>query len=155
MLSIEYIAGFFDGEGSVNVGRVGKTWNHFVLNVQVTNNKPAVLDEIHSRWGGSLGLYRRKGPNNNSSPTWMWNITAKNATQFLEELTPHLVLKKEQARLGLELLRSIREFRGGRHRPIPFDIANYREDIWKQMKVLNWRGLKPIPKYLLPKRMAA
>jgi hypothetical protein len=68
---LPYIAGFFDGEGSIGIYRGGHT-NGRALRVQLTQNvtpdSTELLRECRIRWGGSLSLMNRSA----RRPAWNW-----------------------------------------------------------------------------------
>lgn len=103
MISLEYIAGFFDGEGSVGVYRAsrpnGRT-NHY-LRVQLCQNvsplSEALFDELVERFNGSVSRQKtRTGVKMN------WQISSENAVAFLQAIEPFLILKRPQAMAVLD-----------------------------------------------------
>lgn len=92
MTSLMYLAGIFDGEGSVIIQQGP---NH-ALQCSVGMKDKRVLDLFYERYGGSL--YRRAGE------MWQWQLTAHKAAEMLTELSPYLVTKKEQAWLAREFV---------------------------------------------------
>lgn len=102
MLSLEYIAGFFDGEGSIgiysNSGRKESVgWNLRTQLVQnVSPESEAILDELVQRYGGNV-TYRDRGRRCAN-----WQCGGQNALHFLSEILPHLVLKREQAEFAIQ-----------------------------------------------------
>lgn len=96
MLSADYVAGFFDGEGSIGIyknsnGR-GRT-----LRVQITQNvgtdSDLLLRGLADDWGASMcvmtGLRLRRA--------WNWQLSGVKAVAFLKWIEPCLVLKRSQA----------------------------------------------------------
>ena len=107
-LSIEYIAGFFDGEGSVGIyrnklakktGYGGENWR---LSVNVGNVDPIVVRYLKERYGGSLFLYERSKKMKNRQDAWYWMATGNGAAAFLREILPYSLVKKQQIELALE-----------------------------------------------------
>lgn len=100
-MNAEYVAGFFDGEGSIGIYRNGR--GNFHLRTQLTQNitpsSERLLKELHSKWGGNLNVmrsdaYKRGGAYN-------WQLNSASALKFLEEIAPFLVLKRDQAELAI------------------------------------------------------
>lgn len=93
-----YIAGFFDGEGSISILRTyhGK---YDVLRVNLTNTHRPVLLWIQGAVGGLLGekidRYRVKR-------CWVLSFVSKQAEDFLKMLLPWLIIKKESALAALK-----------------------------------------------------
>ena len=98
MVSLEYIAGFFDGEGCITADK-----NAFTVRLSITNTQKAVLDEIQKVLGGFVRSKDVAGPNR--QPSWELRY-AKRATvkHILEILRPYLVVKSVEAWLALEYI---------------------------------------------------
>lgn len=100
-LSNEYIAGFFDGEGSI---MIEPTHNYF-LKVSIGNNNKEILEEIQKIFCGTISLAKRYDNNKNS---YIWVVKCKKAENFLKDILPFLKIKQEHAILGLELRNKLR-----------------------------------------------
>jgi len=97
MLTDEYIAGFFDGEGSVSISTGGR------CSVAITQKNPAVLYLIQSKFGGNV--YQKTSTFNEC---FHWRITGKEEViRFLEAMLPICVCKKNEIGLGLEAARLV------------------------------------------------
>lgn len=119
-----WAAGFIDGEGCFSLysydrateGRPGTyTW-HFAISAGQKIKAP--LDFLSSLFGG--GVWLRKGT------LWVWQITdAPRIEECLKHITPHLIVKTEQASVMqdyIDLLRS----RDGRGRKVTSDELTQR-----------------------------
>ena len=101
MISNKYIAGFFDGEGSVGIYMNGQRKN-FYLRTQLVQNvnehSLGLFRVLEDRFGGhwSYGKGKRRAAN--------WQLSGQNAVAFLKAILPHMVLKKDQAELALKWL---------------------------------------------------
>lgn len=96
--SIEYLTGWFDGEGCIRVNKLhgGK---HHVLTVSVNQTYFPILHEVMSLYGGTVGEYWHP---KDRKPVTNWNCGNRMAEKFLQDIYPYLHEKKEQAWLGLE-----------------------------------------------------
>ena len=98
MSSTAYFAGFFDGEGNVDI-RYRKTnggkYQRFELRVCVVQVETKPLLMLQDRWGGSLNLRR----NSNVS---IWVVSGKQAAQFLSDVFEHLIVKRDEAQVALD-----------------------------------------------------
>jgi hypothetical protein len=99
---LAYLAGFFDGEGSISLcrqtkreGRVSK-WP--VLLVGIGQINPAPLRMFKGRWGGYM--LHRKGQNG-SRPYWTYQVSAVKAESCLRDLQPYLRFKVTEANAAL------------------------------------------------------
>ena len=131
-ISLDYIAGLFDGEGYITVNKNKKS---FVPVVGIKMNGFNLLKNIHTQFGGYF--YQRK--NYINRPLTEWTLRgALQVSNFLTQIEPFLIIKKEQAQLCLELCStfSIRKSNGDWVKKIKLnkDIIDLREKFKKQIK---------------------
>ena len=88
-LLYSYIAGFFDGEGTIYIGKDKRT-RYFSLQVSIGQKHREILDEIKELFGGSVRKYKNKFIH-------QWFITGKRASYFLLCIMSFLKEKKAQA----------------------------------------------------------
>lgn len=93
MASIEYLAGFFDGEGSIGVYSSGERRTGY-MSVRVIQKFPTALRHFQELFGGSL--------NQNGRGYWAWQIYGTAAMGAMVALQPFLIEKKRQAELAIE-----------------------------------------------------
>ena len=98
MLSIQYISGFFDGEGCVSIySKKEKRGNiRTCLRASIGNTNLGVLDQIKSVHGGAIRVL--KGVN---SPVYLLTFTGKVAVDFIESILEFTVIKKTQIQVAL------------------------------------------------------
>ena len=96
-----YVAGFFDGEGCVNIkvlekkGKSGQVCTISELTVEISNNDLEVLKFIHKLCGGRITKrYDKNHPHS-------LRMEASKAVSFLQLVSPYLITKKKQASLGV------------------------------------------------------
>lgn len=154
MISDEYVAGFFDGEGCVNFSVRGKSRQIF-FRVMLTNTDPDILEEFKSKYGGNLAKPRQLKEN------WkifrQLTITGPMAYSFLEKIYPYAKIKKQQIKLALEFqeLRNLprKQRYTYLHDPKPRmksriisiirpEIRNKELEFCAKMKELNKKGVK-------------
>lgn len=100
---LRWLAGFFDGEGSIgiyprNANRT-KTKKYYVLVVSLAqsgDDGKEILESVQHKFGGSV--YSQTKPNH--KVMWKWNVSAIKAQKFLEILEPFLIIKRSQAITG-------------------------------------------------------
>ncbi len=104
--SDEYIAGFFDGEGSVGIYPRSwdrtKTFRYYVLVVslgQTGKLGKELLESLQEKYGGSV--YENK-QNGKKKVMWKWNVSANKGAKFLEDILPYSYIKKEEILRCLE-----------------------------------------------------
>lgn len=92
------MAGFFDGEGCVNIGARGKCGNPF-LRVQIVNTDYELLQLIQSQYGGHLRRRDQKG-HKDWKPFCYVIFTGQGAIEFLDRIRPYALLKHPQISLA-------------------------------------------------------
>lgn len=97
--SLEYLAGLFDGEGSIFITRMRMSRDYHQLRVGINITHEATIKLFCSCFGGNKGIIIPKG---NRKQQWYWRASGKNTLTFLETMVPYLIIKKEQAELGIK-----------------------------------------------------
>ena len=137
--SDEYVAGLFDGEGSISRqnGQTGRGYNRTYLVFRIGNNDDRVLKHIHSRFGGAVRSYKRPRPH------YCFEIGERDdATRFLSALVPHLAIKRNLAWIVLCFLeRGMRNWQGKR---VPASELEMRAMVADLIKKINSRKGKPV-----------
>lgn len=101
-ISPEWLAGFFDGEGCINITVAGKH-RRCILRLYIVNTDYAVLSRIQQQYGGLLSQRKhKKYPKWKPSCAVCW--TNQQAADLLKQIGPYLLLKKRQLELALEFL---------------------------------------------------
>jgi len=114
-ISEEWLAGFFDGEGCINITVAGKH-RRCILRLYIVNTDMDVLSRIQSEYGGFLS--ERVHPNHpNWKPCGTLTWTNQQARELLERIGKHIILKRRQLDLALEFL----SLRGS---PDRFEVAS-------------------------------
>ncbi len=100
--SLGWMAGFFDGEGCIQITRQKPRGERvspaYGLRVSVTNTDPEAILPFKTRFGG--GIIRTKTPSGNYW-LWRWTATSQIAARFLREIKSKLRVKKAEADFGL------------------------------------------------------
>jgi hypothetical protein len=144
---LAYIAGFFDGEGSVQINLPEGT-SQYLLRCAISNTDRDPLVYIKDFFGGTvLGPFQR---DEHHQPIYQWKADSVKAEVFLRAIAPFLQIKKERACVGLEFRELFQgEFvlpRGGEqshpdnHRKRKA-ILELRHEYYLRMKALNQRGV--------------
>jgi hypothetical protein len=97
-----WIAGFFDGEGSV---MLSKTDAGMACKVSVSQKRPAVLQWLHSVFGGSMRHFARKTLRGLDSEAGEWALHGHTGPKvFLKIIRPYTRVKSEEIDVALSLL---------------------------------------------------
>lgn len=97
----QYIAGFFDGEGSIGIYKRKDRYNGACLRTQLAQTKTRLstilFEELKKRYGGNIST----DISLSGRVTYNWQLNPKGVPKFLKDISPYLILKKSQAQLGL------------------------------------------------------
>ena len=96
---LSYLAGFFDGEGSIYIITNYKRNQHSLV-VSITNTDMKILNWIKDFFGGNIAktLFIKE---KNNKPCGRIRFYSQNALFFLKQIEPFLKIKKEKARLAI------------------------------------------------------
>src|SRR5229473_1456834 len=109
-MDINYLAGFFDGEGYVGIIRTvrkdrkldnGEDSTSYQVVATVAQSNCNILREYQSRWGGWINM-GWKNPKQ-TKQVYTWRVTGDGVRAFLKDISPFLVEKREQALLAIQL----------------------------------------------------
>ena len=134
-LSIDYIAGFFDGEGSISIVPKGRSWS---LVAQCGQINPIVLYYMQAQWGGRIFEVKTTS----GRAYFKWAVHGLNAFKFINDVEPHLLIKRAQAQLALEF----KTIELNRHMPplLRARIHSSRRQCAERMRNLNKRGIEAL-----------
>ena len=130
-----YYAGFFDGEGSVSICKHYENKKTLITVVSISQVDPRPLQRLKEKYGGCLMLLKTKPVKNNgtSKPIWKWQVTNRQIEQFLQDIYPYLIVKKDEVDLALSVRKTMRTKKEqGFWRHTPEDVAVEREKIYKK-----------------------
>ncbi len=141
-----YIAGFFDGEGCVSIGKYQGKKNRtptYQLMV-VISQKDDVLHELRDMVGiGSVcGNNHTKGRYYNQ-----WRMSPKDGVKFLEMILPYLRYKANQAELAIEFQsKQGHKLGAGIGYTVPQHLIDEKERYYQSMKDFKGNGSRGRPK---------
>lgn len=108
--AIAYLAGLFDGEGSVNIFKQPNKKDRinpcYYLEISIGNTHKGVLQWVLENFGGRLTHNAEQYTKRNHA-TWRWRASSNEACALLTMMLPYLVVKREQARLAVEFQRHV------------------------------------------------
>lgn len=136
---LAYTAGLIDGEGYMGLIPHSVTKNSYSPKVKVASTTMELVQFLHNNFGGHLDKLRISSQSNHKSSA-MWTLSnGINVGPFLEKLLPYLKVKNKQANL---ILKYIKEYPYKKMRQKDNkDIILKRQEIYKQIRLLNYRGL--------------
>lgn len=93
-----YIAGFFDGEGSINITNKGQ------VRVVMSQKKPEVLYWIRDTLGG--GTVRQLTKRGEAYECWRYGVySIRQVCSFLDMVLPYVVVKRREVMRARELMK--------------------------------------------------
>lgn len=102
-LYLSYIAGFFDGEGSITIGRRKKAKSKnfaYYAHVAIGQKDGEIIGELKKHFSGGIHKAKRDG-------SYVWYCSDRIAYNFIKTIYPYLRYKKPQAKLVLDLYEMI------------------------------------------------
>lgn len=133
---LAYIAGFIDGEGSLQIQRrihrneFGE-WFGYSIYLDIGQTRRDILEYLQGKAGG--GCIHHKPTNGNRKEAWMLRVMGRQAQTFVSQLRPYLRVKAEIADIFLAF-----PMLGKR----PDEQQKQTKDaLFLQAKKLNHRGL--------------
>lgn len=140
MYSFEYLAGLFDGEGCIHIplDHHNRTPS-YGLRVIFCLTHEGVIRGIAQQFGVSYCRLRKTHRHANWRDAYQVQICGERAANLLRAMRSFLVVKLEEADLGLLLQDHITRYRSGwkrRSQPEIDALVEYREGIRLQLKAL-------------------
>jgi hypothetical protein len=129
---LAYIAGFFDGEGCVQVRKRGNRWEAML---RFINTSYPIMRWIADVTGGSLSTRKSYGPNRRRSFEVCLQHTQ--AEHWARLLRPYLRIKADEIDLLLEFRKTISE---NHRKKLSDEVDQYRHDIAWSCGVLKRRA---------------
>lgn len=125
-----YLAGIFDGEGCIyaNHNKKGNT----VMSIHLVNTNKPLIYWLQREFGGNVYFEKGKEKVRNK---WAWRVKSKQIIKILSLMLPYLICKKEQAKLGIALRKSIELNKKGNQYGL-ID-KNYRVILCEKIRLLN------------------
>lgn len=93
-----YLAGLFDGEGSINI-LVNKQTGQIWLQISITSTNTTILKWLGDQIGGHI---RKSGNKPPRRPCYHWSLCSVQASDFLKFIRPYLKIKDQQADVAVE-----------------------------------------------------
>ena len=130
-IDIRYLAGLFDGEGSVSI-RVSQGYASCRLQLSMTAKRPVFA--LSHAFGGSL--HKVKEPTQGGLTEWHWTLSSHKAIrQLLQRLLPYLQVKHRQAKLAIAFCKRMEK--GSQGRPVSMKEHAIRRQYAMQCRRLN------------------
>jgi hypothetical protein len=126
-----YLAGFIDGEGSIGLRTSHSKDNRtpsYVPRLRITNTNYEVLKWVEVTTG--MGMVRKVKPASTSNyQAYEWYVSGSKMKWLLEELIPHLKIKRYQAEIVLEFLKTVQPSENGGFKKLPSNVIEIRNHL--------------------------
>lgn len=144
-----WAAGIMDGEGTIRIKTSGH--DNYQIILAVGNTDGRIIDCIYDNWGGYvhhktagyLSSHRRTESNNRKDGYTLYFSDYNQSVDFLLDITPYLMIKKEYAKLILRALFILGEpppgLRRRRH-----GVSKILEPLYQEMLILDAIEHKPL-----------
>ena len=151
-MNIEYIAGLFDGEGSVRITfekRRNKpyvfkmknpTRGNFQMGASVANTHLYVLRKLKEKFGGRLSADSKRKDKPHWKNCFTWSIASKSAENFLRAIEPFVIIKKNHIKIALKFQEGMGEFRATGQKRLSEEEFNRRKKFKEELNLINARG---------------
>lgn len=97
-----WVAGFFEGEGTVTITKAGKTRRCRPL-VSLSSTDISAIDYLHERWPGNRRSFLPKSESGNVRMAHTWNLNSCERIEcFLLDILPHI--KTERVRQKIDVV---------------------------------------------------
>lgn len=134
-VDLAWVAGLFEGEGTVTIVSGGKYTRSLAC---VTSTDLDVLEPFFRMWPGTKRSHTPKG---NAREAHEWRVQGETLMAFLLDVRPYLRTPRVQAKFDLVLeVQKLRRI-GSRDPQYGEIMRGYRD----RMRVLNHRGTSPLP----------
>ena len=97
---LAYIAGYFDGEGCVEIERDSRGYTGYSVRIVVTNTYPVILEELEDAFGGTVTSKIKYSQKHRQ--VYQWRVLSRDVYNFIDVILPYLREKKLQAKLAKE-----------------------------------------------------
>jgi hypothetical protein len=136
-----YIAGLIDGEGTITICRQKpQKVTHaipYIPFVAISNTNYKLMDYLVVITG--IGTPRsRKDLRGNRKESWQWDVQREELRNFLNRISPYLIIKIEQAKILFEFLDTFKDY--DRFNPVPLRDQALRDILCEEIQALNKRG---------------
>ena len=142
-VSVEYLAGIIDGEGSIMLVRTGNAqfeglYTSWTIKMQIANTNLELLNVLQANFGGVIKRTTKGGKNWKQGYRLEW--FGSNAADLCLRVFEHLIVKKEQASIAMKAM-TVRNREGGKGRRKSPETVLFLNEASAQIKALNRRGV--------------
>jgi hypothetical protein len=137
--SIEWAAGFLDGEGCIHIARQtyrSKRRDTLRLRVYIVQAHLEVLEHFRDGVGIDARIYKVKRTAQHNKQVYTLNFEGKKAMALIALLMPHLIRKQEEAQAAMTFWVEGRVGTRWGPKGVPTDIAALRQRLYLKLRSL-------------------
>lgn len=142
-LSRQYIAGFFDGEGCLTLGKRKCNFGYnsacYIAMLDITNTNKEIIEILSQQLKMHIIIHQKGQPHHKVRYRITIHNSAKRLKKAIEYMLPFLVIKKPQAKLMLKYIKTIKPGSPSGVK-LSDEIIKKRKKMYKEMRKLNNRG---------------
>ena len=134
-----WFAGLLDGEGCVHIKQTNQG-KSYVLMITIANTNFELMQFLVRIYGGAF--QKKKLYSQHHKVAYNWSVQSKKAMEILTDSLPYLIVKRQQAELGILFqtqLEHKKTIRGEKARVLDSETS-FREECFYRMHELNRRG---------------
>ena len=139
-----YLAGLFDGEGSICISRIRPNFKNrdrnprYFLLIEIANTNRPILEWIAASFGGRISL--KSGRTSGARPCYAWHASKAIAEKFLHAVRPYAKIKSAQIEVALEYRDTLATFKWHSKQPWTLNRSvQIKEQFRSKLRVLNHR----------------
>ena len=134
---LSYLAGFFDGDGCINISKShpkhSKSPRHVLQVILAQANRPFLQMWAERTGIGKLYQFKSQTKLNNRQEMWHWRMTGQQAEDLLRLLMPFLLIKRAQADIAIEFRET--KHNNSRGKGTPAFVLKHRDWLMGQLQV--------------------
>jgi len=135
---LAWAAGFFDGEGFVNIQNRsrpinGKFYEGLWLRIGINHVAIEPLLEMQDLFGGTIRKQSESTVKGNRKPRHMWGVSTQQAADVLKQLLPYLRNKNKVVELALEFQSTMQQHK----KALSEETKTYRALLKQKIIALN------------------
>jgi hypothetical protein len=134
-MELPYVAGLFDGEGSVTITKPSLRSDRYRVIVQIAMTHRPTIEAVQAEFGGRVQIVKQSVYNANARDRYDWRLADTAAVEFLRSIRPWLVTKAEATDIATRFPFNVRGVR------VTPEQRAVREALRLELKEANRRGV--------------
>lgn len=138
------MAAFIDGEGSILINprsgtaKSGSKTEGWYLKISISNTDVRLMKWLKDTFGGSVNF---SWQNKTSKKCFHWYAPSYRAAWILHNCLALLIIKRQQAEIGIALQETMGSYRRGKGVIVPEHVTEKRRDLKDNLLLLKKKGI--------------